>query len=149
LDTHLNCSECGKKISNILMTWEHKKMYWMWLLLIPVFLIPIIMMKISEENEYKPGVGLKAIVQKVTPENEEIIVLGKLVNSSEIQWKMVIVNVEFYNDKNEFIDECTRRLRVTVPPGEEENFKLVCDGLSKETIVNYNSYKIKVGDAGS
>lgn len=90
---------------------------------------------------------LTALVTKERIDKEEFTLLGTLENKGDAAWSSVKLKAELFNEKGEFIDECSDYVSQTINPGTKINFKLSCSSCRKINFENYHSYKLEVVNA--
>lgn len=76
-------------------------------------------------------------------QDNQVYILGSLENKSSKPIRSLSLEVDFYNQKGEFIDQYSEYVRGSIKPMEKRNFKIEC-GCEKKPAPNYASYKIHV-----
>ena len=97
--------------------------------------------------EKEAGLTVKILSERAS--SEEFVLLGEVSNSGDIDWTSVNLKAELFDENETFIEECTHYINEKVSPQSKVNFKLNCSKCSKIQLENYNSYKIKIVDAGT
>ena len=77
------------------------------------------------------------------------LIWGKLFQPEFEGAASVNIEVELFNDKGEFVDECTEYVRGSFAPGASENFKVSCGGCKEHPLPDFATYTIRIVDASS
>ena len=117
----ITCPHCHTELPNLNIKQNAKQLWF----IVPILLIgfyPLLSMSF-----FKPVVSedlsLGQIRTKVV--DDELEVIGVITNSSDREWSSVTIEAEFFNQKNEFIDEASEYVRSDITPGAKENFKVI------------------------
>lgn len=76
-------------------------------------------------------------------------ILARVKNDGEHTWPNATVEAEFFDDKGEFVDECSDYIKNELKSGDTQNVKIKCGGCENNKLADYDSYTIKVVDASS
>lgn len=93
--------------------------------------------------------GLKIVNHRERRIGDKLEVIGTFENSGDTTWSSVNIEVELFNDKGEFVDECTEYVRGSFAPGASENFKVSCGGCKEHPLPDFATYTIRIVDASS
>jgi hypothetical protein len=75
--------------------------------------------------------------------------LAEVENAGSNTWSSVSVEVELFDEKDQFVDECSGYLRGKLIPAHVKNLKIKCGGCENSQFPEYSKYTIKVVDASS
>lgn len=108
--------------------------------------------RMSESFGYKKfdedsGLGIKSHKERKIENGVEF--LAEIENVGETTWSSVSIEVELFDDQNQFIDECSDYIRGNLAPQQIKNTKIKCGGCENNPLPVYSSYTIKVVDASS
>lgn len=105
--------------------------------------------EVSSYEKFSSDSGLKIVNHREQRVGEKLEVLGAFENGGTNTWTSVTIEVELFDDKGEFVDECTKYVRGSFVPGTSENFKVNCGGCEEHPLPNFDSYTVRIVDASS
>lgn len=100
-------------------------------------------------KSYSKDSGLSIKSHKEREIKHGMEVLAEIENNGDTTWSSVSLEVELFNSKGEFIDECSGYLQGKLAPGEVENVKVKCGGCKDNPLAAYDSYTIDISNASS
>ena len=74
-------------------------------------------------------------------------ILAQVENTGEGTWENVIIEVEFFDPEDQFVDECSEYTKGNIGPNEIKNVKIRCGGCKSDEFPDYSSYVITVEKA--
>ena len=103
----------------------------------------------SRYKEYNETAKLSARVNTEKIGDGSFVLLGEIDNKGEDAWQMVNLQADLFNEKGQFIEQCTEYVSQIVRPGDTVNFKLACKSRSCNSVdVNdFDSYKLTIVSA--
>lgn len=99
--------------------------------------------KNAREN-FGPDSGLEIVTHKMEKTKNNIEIKGVVKNNNEKPWDYIQVKAEFFDSKNQFVDNSTVHLN-KINSGETGNFKINFFCMGKEA--QYERYTIKIINA--
>jgi hypothetical protein len=146
MKAQFKCSNCGAEISNLNMSWGKKQ--WLWFIPFILFMIfiPLIMdFWMKDKNDFRADLQLQEIEKKYSEGNLEIF--GVIENNGKADWESIIVEAEFFDSNDKFIDEIKGKVCANILPGASEHFKILSEEFAESRWNAINKMKVKVVDA--
>lgn len=78
-----------------------------------------------------------------------IVITATLQNQDSIDWESIDIELELFDNNEEFVHECTEYISHTIAAGASEHIKITCRGCKKNTIPEFDTYTLRVVDASS
>lgn len=96
---------------------------------------------------YNENAGLVLTYENDRQVKDGVIVLGTIHNQGKDSWRNIKVEAEVFDNKGNFIDECTETVYLTLEPDARENFKITCGACSTNKIPDYEKVSVRIQDA--
>ncbi len=93
--------------------------------------------------------GLNVKTHKERKIENGVEILAEVENTGSDTWSSVSVEVELFDEKGQFVDECSGYLRGKLEPAQVKNLKIKCGGCANSQFSEYSKYTIAVVDASS
>jgi len=142
---------------NLESPWKHIKAgFWFGMGFIPIFFIGAFVIDkttgfISSAGEYTANsdqTNIKIVEYKDLRNGDELLILGSITNTGESSLSLISLEAELFDQRGEFVYECSEYVKKRMNPGEKENFQINCG--SKETpIPEYKTINLRVVHASS
>lgn len=100
-------------------------------------------------RKFDENSGLSVLDDREREIDNGVEILARVKNDGEHTWSNATLEVEFFDGKGEFVDECSDYLKNELNPGDTQNVKIKCGGCENNKLSEYDSYTIKVVDASS
>ena len=124
MDAKVKCSNCGAEITNLTFSWAKNQWLWTILAFLPlIVLIFWVNLRMFRSN-HDFTKEIQASLMETRVATDRVDVLGELTNQGNHTWYRVTVEAEFYNERDEFLDEASEYLSVSLTPGTKEHFRI-------------------------
>lgn len=100
-------------------------------------------------QKYGPDSGLEIVSHEQRKIDNGVAILAQVKNNGERTWTSISIEVEFLDNNDKFIEECSAYIRGSLKPGDKENVRIKCGGCKNNPLPPYDKYTIKVKDASS
>lgn len=98
-------------------------------------------------KEYDQDAGLVVVSHKERRVGKSVDILGVIENQGNDTWGSINIEVELFDKKGGFVDECSEYIQGSIKPGEKQNFKVSCRRCDKNPLPKYEKYTIAVKNA--
>jgi len=101
----------------------------------------------SSRIEFDENSGL--VIQKHEPKKYEnkLIILGQIKNTGQENWERIHIQVELFDSKKVFVDQCSGLIWGILKVNQTRNFKITCGECDNGPLIEFSSYDIKILDA--
>lgn len=91
-----------------------------------------------------------ALAKVVITKHEEVkrdqtaIFLGTIENSGTETVRMPSIQVDLFDEKGKFVEQCSEYIKGALKPKDSRNFKVTCSGCKDHPTIEHASYKVRV-----
>jgi len=100
-----------------------------------------------EWKVFDESAGLTIESHRSVQAEDALDIVGVIANRGADTWESISIEVELFDDEDNYLDECTDYIRGALKPGERENFTVRCGGCEGSLPGSYERYEIAVKDA--
>ena len=97
--------------------------------------------------EFDENSGLIILSHESRRYDNKLILLGQIKNNGQETWSNIHIEVDLFNSKNAFVDQCSDLIWGDIRPEQTRNFKVTCGECDDDPPVEFETYEIKILDA--
>ena len=77
--------------------------------------------------------------------DQNVVILGEVRNQGADTVRNLSVEVDLFDKRGAFVEQCATYLKGTIAAGESRNFKVTCGGCKDgKPVVEHQSYKVRI-----